>query len=481
MTETAPTMPNNSLTHRLSGLILCLFLLTGCSSGGGAKSDQPPNVIIIFADDLGYGDLGVYGHPTIQTPSLDRMAAEGMKFTQFYAAASVCTPSRAGLLTGRLPIRSGMASDTRRVLFPDSRLGLPAEEITIAEALKEEGYATAAIGKWHLGHMPDFLPTNHGFDTFFGLPYSNDMDRVVSGPTRDLLEDAKSEYWNVPLMRDTEIIERPADQTTITKRYTEEAVGFIRQHKDEPFFVYLAHSMVHIPLFRSEEFEDVSRRGLYGDVMEEIDFGVGEIMNVLREEGLAENTLVFFTSDNGPWLSYGTHGGSAGLLRGGKGMTWEGGMREPALAWWPGTIDGGQVSEAITSTMDLLPTALEMSDQDVATDRIIDGRSLLPILKGDTDLEVRDTYYYYRGATLYAVRKGPWKAHYATEWAYTGDNQWTEHDPPLLFHLEHDPSEQFDLSAENPAVLADIAAEVEAHRAAMVRRPSHMDARIGGE
>ena len=449
-------------------------------SAAGAITSPSPNIVIIFADDLGYGDLGVYGHPTIRTPNLDRMASEGMKFTQFYAAASVCTPSRAGLMTGRLPIRSGMASDTRRVLFPDSRLGIPSEEITIAEALNDKGYATAAIGKWHLGHLPPFLPTNNGFDSFFGIPYSNDMDRVGGeGTWRELFGDPQTENWNLPLMRNEEIIERPTDQNQLTKRYTEEAVGFIREHKDEPFFVYLAHSMVHVPLFRSEAFEDVSRRGLYGDVMEEIDWSVGQIMKTLKEEGLAENTLVFFTSDNGPWLVYETLGGSAGLLRGGKGMTWEGGMREPALAWWPGTIAAGQVSESVTSTMDFFPTALELTGQTLATDRVYDGQSLLPILKGDTDLEIRDTYFYYRGATLYAVRKGPWKAHLITEWAYQKDTKRTVHVIPLLYNLEHDPSEQFDVAYEHSDVLADIAAEIEKHQSNMVARPSQLDVVIG--
>ncbi|MDZ4700813.1 MAG: sulfatase, partial [Rhodothermales bacterium] len=430
-------------------------LLAGCTSPAG-----PPNIVIIFADDLGYGDLGVYGHPTIHTPNLDRMAAEGMKFTQFYAAASVCTPSRAGLLTGRLPVRSGMAGETRRVLFPDSKLGLPAEEITLAEALKESGYATAAIGKWHLGHLPAYLPTANGFDYYFGIPYSNDMDRVVGGEWQDPFWEPKSEYWNVPLMRDEEIIEQPADQTTITRRYTEEAIQFIQEHRDGPFFVYLAHSMPHVPLFTSDAFAGASRRGLYGDVIEELDWSVGQVLNTLRQEGLAENTLVFFTSDNGPWLVFDTHGGSAGLLRGGKGMTWEGGMREPSLAWWPGTIAPGQVSTALTSTMDYFTTALELAGRDVPADRVIDGRSLLPILRGDTDREIRDTYFFYRGTTLQAVRKGSWKAHYITRWEYEADDQRMEHNPPMLFNLDEDPSEQYDRAALHPEILADLAGEV---------------------
>jgi arylsulfatase A len=454
-----------------------LLWLTGCAPS--TDTDRPPNLVIIFADDLGYGDLGVYGHPTIRTPRLDRMAAEGMKFTQFYTGASVCTPSRAALLTGRLPVRSGMASDTRRVLFPDSRLGLPAEEITIAEALKEQGYATAAIGKWHLGHLPPYLPTRNGFDTYFGIPYSNDMDRTVGGEWQEIFWEPRIESWNVPLMRDEDIVERPADQRTITKRYTEEAVQFIRAHRDEPFFVYLAHSMPHVPLFRSDAFADVSRRGRYGDVVEEIDWSVGQILDALRAEGLAENTLVFFTSDNGPWLVFDTHGGSAGLLYGGKGMTWEGGMRVPGLAWWPGTVAPGSVNNAVTSTMDLFATALSMAGRALPDDRVIDGRDLLPVLTGTSTEAVRDVYFYYRGTTLYAVRKGPWKAHFITQWAYVADSVRVAHDTPRLFNLDHDPSEQYDVAAAHPDVIADIRAEVERHQANLDARPTQLDARIG--
>jgi len=224
---------------------------------------KPPNFVVIFCDDLGYGDLGCYGHPTIQTPNLDRMAAQGVKFTQFYAAAPVCTPSRAALLTGRLPVRSGMCSDKKRVLFPDSAGGLPQKEITLAEELKTKGYATAAIGKWHLGHKPQYLPTNNGFDTYFGIPYSNDMDRIASATKyREACKNAKIEYFNVPLLRDAKVIERPADQTTITRRYTEEALRFIKTNKNNPFFVYLAHSMPHVPLFRDKPFVGVSKRGI---------------------------------------------------------------------------------------------------------------------------------------------------------------------------------------------------------------------------
>src|SRR5262249_38841576 len=284
---------------RCSLAACCAFLLVPA-----ALAAQRPNVIVLLCDDLGYGDLGCYGHPTIRTPNPDRMAAEGMNPTRFSPAAEVCTPSRAALLTGRLPIRSGMCSDTRRVLFPDSAGGLPASEVTLARALKARGYATACVGKWHLGHLPQYTPMKHGFDSFFGLPYVNDMDRVPGkGPRgRAAVFAPKVEYWNVPLLRGEKVVERPADQHTLTRRYTEEAVGFIRANRGKPFFLYLAHSMPHVPLFASKEFAGKSPRGLYGDVVEEIDWSVGEVLKALEEQTLERNTLVIFTSDKGHWL-----------------------------------------------------------------------------------------------------------------------------------------------------------------------------------
>ncbi len=460
------------------GLAAGTVMLPKCvgseGSGNRAAASKKPNFVIIFCDDLGYGDLGCYGHPTIRTPNLDQMAAEGQKWTNFYVGASVCTPSRAALLTGRLPIRSGMCSSKRRVLFPDSALGLPEGEVTIAEALKEEGYTTACVGKWHLGHLPPYLPTNNGFDSYFGIPYSNDMDRV-GGKGRQAFFDPKVEYWNVPLMRDEEIVERPANQNTITKRYAEEGVKFIRQNKDRPFFLYLANSLPHVPLFVSQNFRGESLRGLYGDVIEEIDWGVGRILDTLRQEGLAENTFVVFTSDNGPWLIFDQHGGSAGLLRDGKGCTFEGGMREPCIMWWPGKIKPAIVHD-IGATMDVYTTILTLAGAEVPTDRVVDGMDLSPALFG-AGPSPRETMFYYRGTKLYAVRKGPFKAHFYTKPAYGGGKE-KRHDPPLLYNLGHDPSEKYDVSKNHPQVIEDIRREVERHRANLKRGQGRLAKRI---
>ncbi|WP_238934494.1 sulfatase family protein [Aurantibacter crassamenti] len=448
--------------------LILIFFFTNLKSQD--TKNQQPNFIIIFADDLGYGDLGVYGHPTIKTPHLDQMAYEGQKWTNFYVGASVCTPSRAAILTGRLPIRSGMTSKKQRVLFPDSKNGLPASEITLAEQLKGVGYNTAAIGKWHLGHKKQFLPTNNGFDYYFGIPYSNDMDHVGKANYKDNAEigpEAISiEDFNVPLMRNTEIIERPADQNTITKRYSEETVSFIKKNKDTPFFVYLAHNLPHIPLFASKEFSGKSERGLYGDVLEEIDNGVGKILKTLKEEGLAENTIVVFTSDNGPWLPFKTHGGSAGLLRAGKGSTWEGGMREPGIFWAPGKIKPGVISD-IGSTMDLFTTFSKLAGAKIPNDRILDSHDLGPVLF-EQKASPRNSIIYYRGNEIYAIRLDNYKAHYITQGVYGQFGERKEHDTPILYNLGEDPSEQFDIASKHPEILLKIQALKDEHKAKLV-------------
>jgi arylsulfatase A-like enzyme len=311
---------------KIRQILLPLWLAT---CGLMATGAERPNIIIVLADDLGYGDLGCYGHPTLRTPNLDRMAAEGMRFTDFYSAAEVCTPSRAALLTGRYPVRSGMAHDRYRVLRSGSTGHLPADERTLAEELRKSGYATGMIGKWHLGVWSidaEGHPRRHGFDSFFGLPHSNDMDPLPGIPPRaNTLAAQEAGWWNSPLYRNEELVERPADQSTLTRRYTEEAQRFIRENRRGPFFLYLAHTFPHTPLFASGAFRGGSRRGLYGDVVAELDWSVGQLLETLRREKLDRKTLVFFTSDNGPWLPMNQQGGSAGPLRDGKGSTWEGG------------------------------------------------------------------------------------------------------------------------------------------------------------
>ena len=423
----------------------------------------PPNVIVIYCDDLGYGDLGCYGSPTIRTPHLDRLAAEGIRFTDFYSAAEVCTPSRAALLTGRYPVRNGMAGG-RRVLFPESAGGLPDAEITLAEALKTRGYATAHLGKWHLGIHAGSRPTDQGFDLSYGLPYSNDMDARPGLPRGSAMSPTPpADGWNVALQRNGEILERPVDQTTLTARYTAEAVRFIDENQKRPFFIYLAHTFPHVPLFASPAFRGRSRGGIYGDTVEELDASVGEIVAKLRATGLAKNTLIVFSSDNGPWLTQRQQGGSAGLLREGKGSTWEGGMRVPGIAWWPEKIGPAVISQPV-STLDLFPTILALARAPLPADRTLDGRDLSPVLLHHKTLPPTP-FFFYRGEKLMAVRLGEWKAHFHTQDGYGGPPLKT-HETPLLFDLGRDPGERYDVAADHPEIIAQLRAATETHRAA---------------
>lgn len=468
-------------------VILIVIMFSNNYSFGQNRSDGPPNFVIIFVDDFGYGDLSCYGNPTIITPNLDKMATEGQKWTNFYVGASVCTPSRAALLTGRLPVRNGMTSNKARVLDSDSPGGLPPEEITLAEQLKKADYSTACIGKWHLGTThTKYLPTSNGFDYYFGIPYSNDMDRIIATPTREkykeFWEDPKNiriENFNVPLMRNTEIIERPADQHTITKRYTQEAISYIKKSKDKPFFLYLAHNLPHVPLFASKEFLGTSKRGLYGDVVQEIDYGVGQIIKTLKEEGLADNTIVVFTSDNGPWLSFGLMGGSAGLLKGGKGMTWEGGMREPCIIWSPKKIKPAIITD-LGTTMDLFTTFSKMAGVSIPNDRIIDGLDLTgTLLKSEPS--PRENVFYYRGTDLFAVRLGDYKAHYITEGSYGQFGGREEHNPPLLYNLSEDPSEKFNIADKHPDIIQKINDVVKKHQSKLVKGKDQLVGHLGHE
>jgi arylsulfatase A len=455
-------------TSKAFSIVLSLFIIVTGYSQKNKIQNTKPNIIVIFADDLGYGDLSCYGHPTIVTPNLDRMASEGQKWTNFYVAASVCTPSRAGLMTGRYPIRSGMCSDKSRVLFPDSTGGLPASEVTIAEQLKKAGYATAAIGKWHLGYQKEYLPTSHGFDSYFGIPYSNDMNRAnAEGVShKEIFWNADIKYFDVPLIKNETEIERPANQNNLTKRYNEAAVDFIKEQGQEPFFLYLAHNLPHVPLFASEEFLGKSKRGLYGDVLQEIDHGVGQLIQALKEEGLDKNTLVVFTSDNGPWLSYKDHGGSAGLLHDGKGTTWEGGMRVPGIFYWPETIEPGVVT-AVGSTLDLLATASYLAGVELPKDRIVDGVDLSTTFLSGLNSN-RDQLIYYRGTKVYAARKGAFKLHFITQTSYSKDTKKIIHEKPLLFNIEVDPSEKYNIASEHPEIVLEIQKMVENHKSKVV-------------
>ena len=420
----------------------------------GLIFSKTPNFIVIFTDDQGYEDIGCFGSPKIKTPHLDKLAAEGRKFTSFYSANSVCSPSRAALMTGCYPTRVSVPG----VLFPRHKEGLNPDEITIAEVLKTKGYATSCIGKWHIGHKPKFLPTRQGFDSYYGIPYSNDMTidpeaklaadiNLREGFTLDRIKNEKPKKNLVPLMRNEEVIEYPCDQTTLTKRYTEEAVKFIEKNEDKPFFLYLPHTMPHIPLFASKKFKGKSDRGPYGDTIEEIDWSVGEIMKALRKNNLDENTLVIYTSDNGPWKLKEGRGGSAHPLRGYKFQTYEGGMRVPCIMSWKGKIPSGTVCDEIGATIDLLPTFANLVGAKIPDDRIIDGKNIWPIISGEKGARSpHDIYYYYKGNRLESARQGKWKVRRSGKKSQTVE----------LYDLDNDITESKNLSQKNPELIQTI-------------------------
>ncbi len=383
----------------LSQIIFGILVLTILSSAISAtgKSKKPTNFIIIYLDDVGYGDIALTGAIGYATPNLDKMAASGMFFSHYYAPQAVCSASRAGLLTGCYPNRVGF----RGALDHTAKTGINAEEETIAEVLKKKGYATAAFGKWHLGHHKQFLPTQNGFDEYLGIPYSNDM-----WPNHP---NTKNYYPPLPLIEGNETIQTNPDQSQFTTMFTERTISFIKKNQKKPFFVYLAHPMAHVPLFVSDKFKGKSKQGLYGDVMMEIDWSVGQIIQTLKNLKLEENTLLIFTSDNGPWINYGNHAGSTGGLREGKGTTFEGGQRVPCLMMWKGVISPGTVNNNLVAGMDILPTLAEIADAPLPPKKI-DGLSLLPLLKGEQIESPRKSfYYYYRNNNLEAVQDGQWK------------------------------------------------------------------------
>jgi len=449
-------MKNNKLKRiaLLSGAISISSIasLQNGFASESVKKASSPNFIVIFADDMGYGDLSCYGHPTIRTPNLDKMASEGMRFTQFYVSTNVCSPSRASLLTGRLPIRNGVYPGVFRT---NSASGLPLSELTIAELLKKKDYHTAIVGKWHLGSQPEFLPTKQGFDYYFGIPYSNDMGLAGTFANDTTISKYRVKNPRLPLYRNDDIIEYEPDQTQLTKRYTDEVLKFIRQNKEDPFFVYYPNNFPHAPLYASNDFLGKSTRGIYGDAIEELDWSVGKILDELKKLNLDENTFVIFTSDNGPWLLMQQYGGSAGLLFEGKGSTYEGGMRVPMIARWPGKIPANVVNEALGSTMDILPTMLAMAGIELPMDREFDGMDIKDLFYGKAK-KVRDViYYYHNTGVLRAIRKGSWKAEFETQASYDSKGP-VKHEVPLLYNLDVDPSEKYDVSKKYPEIVAEI-------------------------
>lgn len=428
---------------------LVLSALTGFPAA--AETKAKPNIVVIFVDDLGYADIGPFGATRQKTPHLDKMAAEGMKLTSFYAAP-VCSVSRAQLLTGCYGARVSVPG----VFFPAGPNGLHPDETTIAEHLKPLGYATQIIGKWHLGDQPGFLPTRHGFDHYFGIPYSNDMQRKAKATGERV----------VPLVRDETVEELLTDdkQAAIIERYTNEAVGFIRKNAGKPFFLYMPHTGVHTPIHPGAKFQGKSANGRFGDWVEELDWSVGQVLDTIRELKLAERTLVVFTSDNGPWLVKKADGGSAKPLRGGKGSTWEGGVRVPTLAWWPGRIAPKSTCDAVAGTIDLLPTCVSICGGSLPATPVIDGRDLTPLLLGQTRQSPREAHYYFSGYTLQAVRQGPWKLaltpqpepHLGAE--FSKDVQ----PGPRLYNLDTDIGETTNLAAKHPEVVARLKSLAEA-------------------
>jgi arylsulfatase A-like enzyme len=434
-----------------------------------AKADRPPNIVIIFIDDMGYADIGPFG-AKVATPNLDRMAKEGRVFTDFYAGQAVCSASRAALMTGCYPNRVGILG----ALGPAAKVGINPNETTLAEVAKSKGYATAVYGKWHLGDEPMFYPTEHGFDEYFGLPYSNDMwplhPEVVALPPE--LQKRKARFPDLPLWQGNRTdgssvaIAKvtPNDQKNLTTWYTEHAVDFIDRHADEPFFLYVPHSMVHVPLFVSEKFAGKSGQGLFGDVVQEVDWSVGQILDAIRRHKIDQNTLVLFTSDNGPWLSYGDHAGKAGPLREGKGTAWDGGQREPTIAWWPGHVPAGTTCSELGSTIDVLPTVASLIGAELPKNAI-DGKDITPLLLGKPNAKSpHEAFFFYWGDGLHAMRSGNWKLHFPHDYRSldgkpggTGGKPApyvTKHTELALFDLSNDVGEATDVSADHPDVVA---------------------------
>ncbi len=457
--------------------VLFLFCLPQVSVSAQPNADEPlPNVVVIFIDDLGYADIGAFGSTAYQTPHLDQMAREGRKFTDFVAATAVCSASRAALLTGCYHRRVGISG----ALGPRSKVGINANEMTLAELVKQRDYATACFGKWHLGFQKKFLPRQHGFDQYYGLPYSNDMwpyhPDYAKFPKGT--EERKRGYPDLPLFEGDEVVDAEVsgeDQARLTTDYTHRAVEFIAANHDRPFFLYVPHSMVHVPLFVSEKFKDKSGAGLFGDVMMEVDWSVGQILNAIRKHGIEKKTLVVFTSDNGPWLSYGDHAGSALPLREGKGTMWEGGYRVPTIMWWPDRIPAGTTCDELCSTIDIFPTVAHLMGGELP-DHKIDGQDIRPLMFGDEGAQSphESFYCYYGGGQLQAVRDRRWKLHFPHQYRTldgrkggTGgnpvkyDQRKTETE---LYDLKNDIGETKNVYDQYPDVVARLTRAAEAAR-----------------
>ncbi|MBI2477940.1 MAG: sulfatase [Planctomycetia bacterium] len=448
----------------LATAVLSIASLTVLSQPAAA-ADRPPNVVVIFIDDMGYGDIGPFGAKGYATPNLDRMAKEGRIFTDFYATQAVCSASRAGLLTGCYNVRVGILG----ALGPQANIGINADEVTIAEICKQKDYATACYGKWHLGHHRQFLPMQNGFDDYFGLPYSNDMWPHHPGVAHLSLDERLKRWPHLPLIDKNEVVNAQVtgeDQEQLTTQYTEHAVSFINRNKDRPFFLYVPHSMVHVPLYVSDKFKGKSERGLFGDVMMEVDWSVGQILETLRMNEIDDNTLVIFTADNGPWLSYGEHAGTAGPLREGKGTMFDGGCREATIMWWPGTVPADSTCRESAMTIDILPTVAELCGAKLP-DHKIDGKSILPLVKGAADAKSpHEAYFLYWGRELQAVRMGKWKLHFPHGYRTLGGRPGGKGGIPVdyseakielaLFDLENDLGETTNVAEQHPEIVERI-------------------------
>lgn len=457
-------------------LAIILIASTSCSPKTTEKTSKnsQPNFVLVFIDDMGYGDIGTQGATGWTTPNLDKMAAEGMRFTNFYSAQPVCSASRAGLLTGCYPNRVGISG----ALFPDDTVGINPQETTIAEMLKQKGYATAVFGKWHLGHHKEFLPLQHGFDEYLGVPYSNDMWPLSNTGEKLPEGNRRLSFPDLPVMKDNDVLFTITDwagQDTLTTLYTEKAVDFINRNAKNPFFLYVPHTMAHIPLGVSDKFRGKSEQGMYGDVMMEIDWSVGEIEKALQANGIAENTVIIFTTDNGPWLNFGNHAGSAGGLREGKTTSWEGGQRVPFIVKWPAGVPAGTICNKLGCAIDILPSFAKLADAELPELKI-DGTDITELWKGNLEAEPRqDILFYYGRNNLNAVRKGNWKLVLPHTWASYdakpgvdgngGPRINKKVETPQLYNMMRDPGEQFNVIEYYPEKAAEIMQIVEAARA----------------